>query len=337
MNKLSRRGFNIALAGSTAALIAGWRGADAAAKQTKVVLLLSGVISDGGWGQLAYGGIKELAAKPEFKTAYAENITQAQIPQVTRGYADDGYDLIIGHGFEFGSALLEIAPDYPNTKFFVSTFQPQPKLPDNIEFVNLAYLDAAYAAGALAALASDKKKAVGFVGGGDNPTQQAMMKAFIVAAERTVPGVKGLGIVTGDYNNAAKGKEASATMIGNGADVIWHAADVTGLGAIQGAVAGGAKVIGCYSDQTKLAPDAMVSSLEMNLSRMVTSAANSVAEGKFAGGTEWRPSVTEMWLLKAGANGDHNPKLISADAWGSFQKIWSDLGSHKLSAADLVK
>ena len=336
MRIISRRSFNLTLV-STAAVAWGPKGGLAADKETKVVLLLSGVISDGGWGQLAYEGIKELAAKPGFKTAYAENISQAQIPQVTRGYADDGYDLIIGHGFEFGSALLEIAPDYPKTKFFVSTFQPAPKIPDNIEFVNLAYLDAAYGAGALAALSSEKKKAVGFVGGGDNPTQQGMMKAFVVAAERTVPGVKGLGIVTGDYNNAAKGKEAAATMIGNGADVIWHAADVTGLGAIEGAVAGHAKVIGCYSDQTKLAPDSMVTSFVMNLSHMVVSAATSVADGKFAGGTEWKPTVTEMWLLKAGHNGDHNPKLISAENWSAFEKIWADLGAHKITVADLIK
>ena len=203
--------------------------------------------------------------------------------------------------------------------------------------MNLAYLGAGYGAGALAALSSDKRKAVGFVGGGDNPTQQGMMKAFVVASERTVPGLKGLGIVTGDYNNAAKGKEAAATMIGNGADVIWHAADVTGLGAIQGAVAGHAKVIGCYSDQTKLAPNSMVTSLVMNLSHMVVAAATSVADGKFAGGTEWKPTVTEMWLLKAGDMGDHNPKLISAENWSAFQKVWADLGARKIPVADLIK
>jgi basic membrane protein A len=336
MRTISRRSFNLALV-SAAAVSSLAGSAMAAGKETKVVLLLSGVISDGGWGQLAYEGVEELAGKGVFKTAYAENISQAQIPQVARGYADDGYDLIIGHGFEFGSPLLEIAPDYPKTKFFVSTFQPQPKIPDNIQFVNLAYLDAAYGAGALAALSSEKKKAVGFVGGGDNPTQQGMMKAFVAAAERTVPGVKGLGIVTGDYNNAAKGKEAASTMIGNGADVIWHAADVTGLGAIQGAVTGHAKVLGCYSDQTKLAPDSMVTSFVMNLSHMVVAAATSVADGKFAGGTEWKPTVTEMWLLKAGDMGDHNPKLISAENWDAFEKIWADLGARKLSAADLIK
>ena len=81
-------------------------------KQTSVVLLLTGVITDGGWSQLAFNGLKSLG--PGFKTAYAENIGLAQMQEVARGYSDDGFDLILGHGFEFSSALLDIAPDYPS-------------------------------------------------------------------------------------------------------------------------------------------------------------------------------------------------------------------------------
>ncbi len=64
-------------------------------------------------------------------------------------------------------------------------------------------------------------------------------------------GIKGLAVVTGDYDDAAKGREAATTMVGNGADVIWHAADVTGLGAMQGAAAAKVKAIGSFSDQTE--------------------------------------------------------------------------------------
>jgi len=160
----------------------------------------------------------------------------------------------VGHGFEFSSALLDIAPDYPKQKYFVTSFLPQPKIPSNLLFINLGYFGAAYGAGALAALISEKKQAVGFVGGEDDPTQQRIQKCFIAGARNTVPGIQGLGIITGDYDNAAKGREAASTLVGNGADVIWHAADVTGLGAIQGAVAGKAKVLGCYSDQTSWLP-----------------------------------------------------------------------------------
>jgi basic membrane protein A and related proteins len=294
-----------------------------------VVLLLTGVITDGGWSQLAYNGLKSLG--PGFKTAYAENISLAQMQEIARGYADDGFDLILGHGFEFSNTLLDIAPDYPNQRFFVTCYLPQEKVPPNIMFMNMGYYGASYGAGALAALISDKKQAVGFVGGEDDPEQQRMQKAFLAGARDTVPGIRALGIITGDYDNAAKGREAAATLIGNGADVIWHAADVTGLGAIQAAIAGNVKVMGCYSDQSYLAPNNMATSFEMNLEGMVRAVAHDVAVGKFAGGTEWHPGVDWMWLLRAGAHGEFNPRLVSPDSWARFRKVWADVAAGKVT------
>jgi len=326
---ISRRAFNGALASALACALVPRAWGDEK-RETKVVLLLSGVITDGGWAQLAYEGLKELDARPGFKTAYAENITLAQMDQVARGYSDDGFDLIIGHGNEFSSALLAVAPDYPSQHYFVTTFLPQQQVPRNILYVNLGYFAAAYGAGALAALISDKKQAVGFVGGDDDPNQQHMKRAFIAGAQRTVPGIRALAIITGDYDNAAKGREAASILIGNGADVIWHAADVTGLGAIQGAVAGNAKVLGCYSDQTYLAPNNMATSFQMNLNGMVVTVATEVANNTFAGGTEWDAPVDQMWLLKSGKNGDHNPRLVTDDQWKTFQKIWSDLAARRI-------
>jgi basic membrane protein A and related proteins len=320
MNQVSRRVFLAMAAMASTSL--------AQPKQTSVVLLLTGVITDGGWSQLAFNGLRSLG--PGFKTAYAENIGLAQMQEVARGYSDDGFDLILGHGFEFSSALLDIAPDYPNQHFFVTSYLPQPKVPPNLMFINLGYFGAAYGAGALAALISEKKQAVGFVGGEDDPNQQRIQRCFIAGARNTVKGIQGLGIITGDYDNAAKGREAASTLIGNGADVIWHAADVTGLGAIQGAVAGKAKVMGCYSDQTSLAPNNMATSFEMNLGGVVQTVARAVANRSFSGGTEWKPAVDWMWLLKAGSNGYYNPRLVSAADWAQFQKTWGDLAANRI-------
>jgi basic membrane protein A len=118
--------------------------------------------------------------------------------------------------------------------------------------------------------------------------------------------------------------------------VIWHAADVTGLGAIQGAVAGKAKVLGCYSDQTNLAPNNMATSFEMNLAGMIQAVSHAVANHTFAGGTEWRPVVDWMWLLKAGAHGDYNPELVSPQAWTEFRKVWSDLSAKRIDITALI-
>jgi basic membrane protein A len=332
---LSRRAFNGAFASALACsvLSPAWATQN---RDTRVVLLLSGVITDGGWSQLAYNGLTELQARHGFKTAYAENISLAQMDQVARGYSDDGFDLIIGHGVEFSSALLAVAPDYPGQHYFVTTFLPQAQVPRNIMYVNLDYFSAAYGAGALAALISDKKKAVGIVGGDDDPNQRRIKNAFIAGAERTVPGIRALAIITGDYDNAAKGREAASILIGNGADVIWHSADVTGLGAIQGAVAANVKVLGCYSDQTSLAPNNMATSFQMNLDGMVVTVATEVANNTFAGGTEWHPPVDQIWLQRSGANGDHNPRLVTAEQWKAFLNVWRDLAAGKIDVDAFV-
>jgi len=333
----NRRNFlkTSALAVAAPAIMAGGLTRSFAADK-RIALIMTGSVNDGGWNQSAYEGLQSLTQMGGFETAYAENVTQAKISQVVQGYADDGYDLIVGHGFEFGSAFVELAPQYADQKFFASTFKPQDSVPDNTRYVDLAYFDAAYAAGALAALISSAGKAVGFVGGGDNPTQQRMMKCFVGGAEATRPGLKANGIVTGDYDNAARGKEAAETMIANGADVIWHAANVTGLGAIQGAVASGAKVIGCYSDQSALAPGKMATSLVLNLGWMVVEVAKTVAAGSFEGGKEWTPKVTEMWSPKSGAESDHDPAVVDDATWTKFTVIWNDLGDKKIDVASLV-
>jgi basic membrane protein A len=334
MAGVSRRGFAKMLAGAVllptlAPLLSGK--ALAADKNIKIALLLPGSVADGGWSMLAYQGLQALK-KEGFTVAWSESVPQAQMEQVIRGYADDGFTLIIGHSFEYGSAFAEIAPDYPDTDFFASTFKPDEKVVDNVEYVNLAYLQAAYAAGALAALISDKGKAVGFVGGGDNPTQQAMMRAFIAGAEKTRPGVKGLGVVTGDYDNAAKGREAATTMIGNGADVIWHAADVTGLGALQGAAAAKVKAIGCYADQKEVSPDYIACSLKQNLDWMVQEVGHSVAAKTFMGGKEWSPTVAKAWSVVHGSE-QFNSKLVSPEAWQKFTAIWQQLDNGSIVPA----
>ncbi len=38
-----------------------------------------------------------------------------------RGYAEDGFDLVIAHGTQFGGPLQEIAPDFPEVSFMIGT------------------------------------------------------------------------------------------------------------------------------------------------------------------------------------------------------------------------
>lgn len=296
---------------------------------TKVALVMSGSINDGGWNQGAYGGLQTLTGKG-FETKYSENVQQADISSTLEGYAKDGFGLVIGHGFEFGSAVSELAPRYPETSFFATTFTPDAgtSLPGNLAFVDPQYYKVSYATGVLAALMSDSGT-VGMVGGGDNPTQATMIKAFAAGAA-SVNGTKALDVLTGDYDDPQKGREAALAMIGQGADVIAHIANTTGLGALQAAVAQGVKVIGFYDDQLSVAPQLLGTSFRINLGDMVAFLGEALRDGTFPGGTEWAPEMSFMWEPVAGG-ADHNASVVPDDVWSTFLDTYGKVNRGEIS------
>ena len=82
MGRISRRAFHGALASALAwsAIPKAWVGRN---RPTSVALLLSGVITDGGWSQLAYNGLKELKARtvsrrPTRKTSASRRWTRSR-------------------------------------------------------------------------------------------------------------------------------------------------------------------------------------------------------------------------------------------------------------------
>jgi basic membrane protein A len=143
-------------------------------------------------------------------------------------------------------------------------------------------------------------------------------------------------VVTGDYNDAAKGRETALTMIGNGADVISHTADLTGIGAIKGAAEAGATVIGAFSDQTALAPERMATSIVNDNAAVVELVAQMGKEGGFQGGHEWTPELSTMWFPKYG-DGDHNATLVSDATWAKFKLVWGDVAAGKIDTGKYVK
>ena len=50
--------------------------------------------------------------------AYTENMWNVtDAAAAIRDYADNGYNLVIAHGTQYGTSLFEIAPDFPETSF----------------------------------------------------------------------------------------------------------------------------------------------------------------------------------------------------------------------------
>ncbi|MGE5481299.1 MAG: BMP family protein [Bacteroidota bacterium] len=234
------------------------------AKPFKVALLLSGSIADQGWNAAAYAALQNLKKETGAEVAYTENLTPSDYEQVFRGYASQGYDLMIGHAYAFGEPAMKVAKDFPKA-WFVMTASNQFAAP-NVASINNDNMQAGFLAGAAAATVT-KTGVVGAIGAMEIPTCTQYNKGFELGAKYVKPGVKVLVAYTGNFWDAAKAKETAFAMIGQGADVLTHLADKAGLGVIEAAKEKKVMAIGNVGDQYSLAPETVVTSAVVNMNK----------------------------------------------------------------------
>jgi carbamate kinase len=127
----------------------------------KIALVTDALFSDIGWGTSAYNAAKLLEAKYAHKIACEDNISSSDIEATLRKYAQDGYNLIIAHGFQLGDPAVNVGKDYPNTKFVVFTGLVNST---NVASIFPMQQEGSFLLGALAAMMT-KTNVIGYVGG----------------------------------------------------------------------------------------------------------------------------------------------------------------------------
>lgn len=268
-------------AGTTAAgTVAAGEAGETSGKSYKVALCLSGTANDMGWCQVAYEGLQILANDYGCETAYTENLTPDDIEAAFADYAANGYDVVIGHGYEFGDPAIAVAEEYPDTKFIVTEGEVSS---DNVASYVSKCEEGGYIMGMLAAEMTESGK-VGFIGPIQGASLVKIMNGFIDGAKSVNPDIEVQTAWTGSFTDTALGKEAAQAMIDNGADVIGHCANESGTGAINAAKEAGVFATGDSYDQNSLAPDTVISSSVYHIPHVIEVAFQTVLDGSFAGG-----------------------------------------------------
>jgi len=256
----------------------------------KIALLLPGPINDASWNAAAYEGLMRLQKKG-YEVTYTENVPVPNIEETFRNYAEQGYDLIIGHGFEFGDPALRVAAQFPDTWFFVSGKAPENvKLLPNVGFVDQREYEGAYLCGILAGMMTKTNK-VGYIVALEIPSQLADMAAYKKAVESVNPQAEVMTVVLGTSEDPAKGKEAASAQIDNGADVIMHTANSSGIGVIEACKARNVYAIGYGGDQNELAPDLILTSMYSDMARVIEMQVDKIKDGTFSG--IWKAGVAD--------------------------------------------
>ena len=250
-----------------------------AASGLKIALVMSGAANDQGWNQTAYEGTQKACEKYGCELAYTENVSTADTAAAFADYAGSGYDIVIGHGYEFGDPALEVAATYPDTKFICTEADAAA---DNVASYVMACEQTAYVEGIIAASMTKSGK-IGAIGPIPGDSLVKIINGYEDGAKTINPDIDVQTAWTNSFVDTQLAQEAAKAMIENGADVIKHCANACGNGAMSAAVDANIWCQGDSYDQSSLAPNNILDSAIYNLDVVLDKAIGSVVEGSFSG------------------------------------------------------
>ncbi|MCB8877626.1 BMP family protein [Acidisoma silvae] len=266
----------VLIAGAT--FVLGLAGAHPALADDKAAILLPGSINDQSWNALGYSIVKSLEPHG-FKTAYSENVADADEGDALRDYASQGYSIVLGHSGRFVSAMEEVAPDFPKVQFIaVSGNEGQAPNVMSIDWNNAQF---GCQLGLLSARMSKTHKVGGVYGLQGVPNITAQAGGFRVCA--TQAGAKVTIIYIKDMEDSAEAKEAALSLIDQGADVLTGKLNAAEAGLVEAAKDKHVYVTGRGYDQTKIAPDLVLTNILEDWPSMIGNVADQVKAGKLFG------------------------------------------------------
>ena len=252
----------------------------------RVALILNGSITDASWNANGYNALKENADELGFEWTYIENVQTADMEASIRDFCEQGYNLIIAHGSQFGDAMTAVAPSYPDTYFFV--YNGELETGGNLSTIRNSADENAFISGVIAALASETGT-IGWVGAMEVPTTTEVFWGYEAGAKYIDPDINILSAYVGNYNDTAKAKEITLAMFEQGADVIQSNANQGTAGVIEAAYEwgtdSGVMLISDTNDRYEDCPEFQLTANIIDFSAAYKLPITQVIEGTWDGGT----------------------------------------------------
>src|SRR4051812_14655043 len=273
-------------------------GSSAPKADNPTVALISdiGKFNDRGFNQNQLAGLNKaktnlgITALPKQSNAVSD-----YIPNMTAAVRANS-DLVIAAGFLLADATATMAKRFPDTKFAITDYPVEAApfadkkgkpLYQNVEGLTYAANESGCLVGVLAAKMAQKagKKIIGAVGGLKIPPVDIWIAGYRYCAQKAVPGTVVKIGYSQDFVAADKCKTVAENQISQGAQVLFQVAGGCGLGALKAADQAGIWGIGVDKDQYNDAKRVLTSGVK-RVDNGVYQAAQQVADGKFAGGTD---------------------------------------------------
>lgn len=299
----------------------------------------TGGVDDKSFNQSTWEGLQQFAKDNGLKVGeevkYAQSTSDADyIPNLTQ-FAQGGFDLTYGVGFLLADAVKEVADQHPDQNFAIIDSVVEGK---NIASISFKEHEGSFLVGVVAAMTTKTDK-VGFVGGVDSDLIKKFEIGFKAGVQAVNPKIKVIAQYAGDFGKPEKGASIAASIYGQGADIIYHAAGGTGNGVFQEAKnrsKNGEKVwvIGVDRDQHAegLPEDVTLTSMVKRVDLAAQIVSKQALDGKFPGG-----QIVEFGLDTDGVGIATNPesqKNVSKEALAKVEEFSAKIkdGSIKVPA-----
>ena len=230
-------------------------------------------------------------------------------------------DLVLTAGYQMGTPLANVAPDYPDVQFAI--FDVVLDIP-NVASINYKANEGSFLVGAVAGLKTESNK-IGYIGGADVPLLQEFEAGYVAGVHNVNPEaeviVEYIAPDASGFGQPDKAKELALAQYASGVDVIYVAAGKSGEGVLEAAIEQNKHIIWVDQNGNHLAPvvlTSMVKEIPLSVKRVI---GESVSDG-FVGGERYF-GLTEGAVYYA--VDAHNRDLLSEDLITTVETLKAEI------------
>jgi basic membrane protein A len=215
------------------------------------------------WESGGFGAVSAMA-KEEGLSVSEQEVTHDEAPSILRRLAR-GNDLIITHSSGYGDAVLEVAPEFPDTQFVVFSDLASTKGMANVAAWAINWNEMGYLGGAAACFAAQNagSATIGQVNSQPIPAFARFGGGAEQAAEDF--GCRYVDRWTNSFTDTAKAKQAALVMINRGAEALLSTTDAGDQGTREAVIDEDKLFVTNYSEKDiELAPEHTITALNVN-------------------------------------------------------------------------
>lgn len=255
-----------------------------AAERQVLLALFPQNITDSGWNQAGFTGVKTLSEELALNLVYLESVPFRDYEAfyaLVREQIDTRYvGIVMAHGGQYIEPVSRLAQDFPQVNFIVNTNCPGNNA--NMGCLSFDWRELGLLSGTLAALKSDNGK-IGFIGGMQLPILQQMATGMRVAALEVNPDIEFYEQYLTSWTDETQAVAIAEQMLADGVDVIAVNADPASRVIYPMLEAKGIAVVGRQLENYASPPSTLLANVQLYTPRLIQYGFNQILKGRWEG------------------------------------------------------